>query len=114
MAGGRGIGSRGRRLTGVLLVLGALWLVAASAASAALDIEGIRAGTLPNYDARTGQIAPTAAQLQAVDALGATATWNDFGTPHVLTKDGAFLATGVQGDTAVAAARTAARRSWRR
>ena len=62
-------------------------------------------GRFPNYDASTGQIAPTAAQLQAVDALGATATWNDFGTPHVLTKDGAFLASGVQGSTAVAAAR---------
>src|SRR3954469_17852524 len=105
MTGGRGITLSARRLTGVLLALAALWLVAASAASAALDIEGIRAGTLPNYDARTGHLTPTAAQLQAVDALGASATWNDFGTPHVLVKDGGFLATGVQGATAVAAAR---------
>jgi hypothetical protein len=107
MAGGRGIRFSARRLTGVLLALGALWLVAASAASAALDIEGIRAGTLPNYDANSAAaaVAPTAAQQQAVDALGATATWNDFGTPHVLTKDDGFLATGVQGATAVAAAR---------
>src|SRR3954464_1671683 len=100
MTGGRGIRFSARRLTGALLAFAALWLVAASAASAALDIEGIRAGTLPHYDARTGQIAPTAAQLQAVDALGATATWNDFGTPHVLTRDDGFLSTGVQGSTA--------------
>jgi extracellular elastinolytic metalloproteinase len=104
MAGGRGHLLSGARRLGVLLALSALWLVAATAANAALNL-GIQDGALPNYDARTGAIAPTTAQLDAVDALGAHATWNSFGTPHVLTKDGGFLATGVQGDTAVAAAR---------
>src|SRR4051812_28317140 len=105
MTGGRGFGLSARRLIGVLLALAALWLVSATSAFGALNIEGIQDGALPNYDARTGHIAPTAAQQQAVDALGATATWNDFGTPHALTADGSFLATGVQGTTAVAAAR---------
>src|SRR3954451_19152940 len=105
MLGGRGTHSSAARRLGVLLALLALWLVAATAANAALNLDGISDGALPNVDARTGTIAPTAAQLAAVDAMGAHATWNSFGTPHVLTGDGGFLATGVQGDTAVAAAR---------
>src|SRR3954451_19670667 len=105
MLGGRGTHSSAARRLGVLLALLALWLVAATAANAALNLDGIQDGALPNYEARTGAVAPTAAQLDAVDAMGANATWNSFGTPHVLTKDGGFLATGVQGSTAVAAAR---------
>src|SRR3954469_25759142 len=104
MSGGRGTSSSAARRLGVVLALLALWLVAATAANAALNL-GISDGALPNVDARTGTIAPTAAQLAAVDAMGAHATWNSFGTPHVLTGDGGFLATGVQGATAVAAAR---------
>ena len=104
MTRGRGNRLSAARWLGVAFALVAFTLTATSSAFAAGHIEGIRDNFLPNYDARSGSLAPTAAQLAAVDAMGATATWNDFGTPHVLSKDGAFLAT-VQGATAVAAAR---------
>ena len=68
-------------------------------------IEGVHPEAIADYDARTGSVAPTAAQLDAVAALGARATWNDFGSPHTLVSDGGFLATGVAGADAVAAAR---------
>ncbi|HEX2051508.1 MAG TPA: M36 family metallopeptidase [Actinomycetota bacterium] len=58
-----------------------------------------------NVDARSGHVEPTAAQRDAVRALGATATWNEFGTPHSLIKHGGYLATGVSGADAVDAAR---------
>jgi extracellular elastinolytic metalloproteinase len=103
-----GVRSRRQALvqwSGAIAGLVALVLVVTTAALGAGDIEGIHDGALPNYDARTGAIAPGATQLAAVEALGATATWNNFGTPHVLSKEGAFLATGVQGDDAIAAAK---------
>ncbi|TAL23613.1 MAG: hypothetical protein EPN99_04040, partial [Frankiales bacterium] len=40
-------------------------------------------------DLREGAVRPTAAQRGAVDALGARAVWNAFGTPKVLTRDDA-------------------------
>src|SRR3954464_11187311 len=42
-------------------------------------------------------IAPTAAQKQAVSALGAHAAWNSYGTPSSLIKVGGWLATGLSG-----------------
>ncbi len=54
---------------------------------------------LPDLDARTGEITPTATQLAEVAALGATARWNRFGTPHTLVVHGGYLATGVAGVT---------------
>ncbi|MDQ6625939.1 MAG: hypothetical protein M3Y69_07355, partial [Verrucomicrobiota bacterium] len=53
---------------------------------------------LPDFDSRTGSVAPSADQLSAVQALGAKAEWNQFGTVHTLLKYGGFLATGLQGD----------------
>jgi len=70
----------------VIAKLAALALVATTSALGAGNIEGIRGGALPNYDSRTGTISPTAAQLTAVDALGATATWNDFGTVRTASR----------------------------
>ncbi len=61
---------------------------------------------LPDLDSRTESIAPTSAQLSQVSALGATASWNKFGTPQSLIKYGGHLATGVSGDPVTAA------RSW--
>ncbi len=58
---------------------------------------------LPDFDSRVGSIAPSAAQLSAVQALGATADWNQFGTIHTLLKYGGFLASGVQGEPVAAA-----------
>ncbi|HXV58191.1 MAG TPA: hypothetical protein VD704_10025, partial [Gaiellaceae bacterium] len=57
-------------------------------------------------DSRTGKVSPTAAQRRAAKSLGARVTWNRFGTPASLSKRGKFLATGIRGKNAVAAART--------
>ncbi len=57
------------------------------------------------FDSRTGKLAPTRAQRVAVKKLKAAVTWNRFGTPASLTKRGKFLATGIRGSNAAAAAR---------
>ncbi|MGH2572199.1 MAG: M36 family metallopeptidase [Actinomycetota bacterium] len=59
-----------------------------------------------DVDARQGRLQPTAAQEAAVEALGAHAIWNDFGTPNSLIRYGGHLATGIAGATAVEAARS--------
>ena len=46
----------------------------------------------PDLDARTGNVDPTAAQQQIASSLGATVTWNRFGTPQSLIKYGGYLA----------------------
>ena len=56
-------------------------------------------------DVRTGKVRPTAAQRAAARSMGAAVTWNRFGTPASLSKRGAFLAKGIRGKNAVAAAR---------
>ena len=58
---------------------------------------------LPDLDARSGSVAPTAQQMTIVSGLGAHATWNDFGTPQSLIRYGGFLATGLNGDAVTAA-----------
>ena len=57
-----------------------------------------------NRDARSGRIAPTAAQVAAAERLGTRVRWTDFGTPSTLIRHGGYLATGL-GDDAPAAAR---------
>ena len=57
------------------------------------------------FDVRTGKAAPTAAQRAAAKRMGAAVIWNRFGTPASLSKRGKFLATGIRGQNAVAAAR---------
>ena len=61
---------------------------------------------LPDFDARTGSVAPTFEQIQIADSIGATARWNRFGTPQSVIKYGGYLATGLSGDSAVTAARS--------
>ena len=39
---------------------------------------------LPDLDARTGSVAPNSTQLGIISNLGATAEWNEFGTPKSL------------------------------
>jgi extracellular elastinolytic metalloproteinase len=57
-------------------------------------------------DLRAGLVAPTAAQRAAVEALGARATWNAFGTPKVLTRDDAgYLSAPADGAPADVARR---------
>lgn len=60
---------------------------------------------LPDYDVRSGAIAPTSAQRATVRKLGARATWNQFGTPATLAKRGKYLATNIGGKNASFAAR---------
>ena len=54
-------------------------------------------------DTRAGSVAPTAAQMSAVEALGATVRWNRYGTPASLSSDDGFLAEGLTGEPADAA-----------
>jgi hypothetical protein len=56
----------------------------------------------PDFDARSGRKAPTAAQERLVPR-GAAVRWNDLGTPHALLKHGGFLAAGLTRDDARAA-----------
>jgi hypothetical protein len=78
-----------------------------SITSGAVNIEGLNDARAGDFDSRTAVVAPTAAQLDAVNALGAKASWNQFGTPGFLFKQGGYLAAGVSaGDAATAA------RSW--
>ena len=60
---------------------------------------------LADFDTRSESVEASAEQLTLVESLGAQAFWNRFGTPSSLVKHGGFLATGVEGGTAVAAAR---------
>ena len=85
--------------------------LAAAIAAVGLLLPGLALGAgqtleihepLPDYDARTGSIAPTSAQLSLVSGMGATARWNVFGTPQSLTKYGGYLATGLAGDPVTA------------
>ena len=60
---------------------------------------------LNDFDNRTGTVAPNSTQLGMVAGLGATATWNRFGTPASLMRDGGYLATGLSGPDAATVAR---------
>ena len=60
---------------------------------------------LPDYDIRSGKLAPTRAQKAAAKRIGARVTWNRFGTPASLSKRGKFLSKATRGKTAVQAAR---------
>jgi len=68
--------ARIRRLAVVLSAFATLLLLAAVPASAEV---------FADFDARSGSVAPSAAQKQMVSDMGATAQWNDFGTPSSLT-----------------------------
>ena len=87
------------------VVFSALLFLAPSTALGQAQILEATAG-LPDFDARTGSVAPTSTQLAIVSNLGATAQWNEFGTPKSLIKHGGYLATGLGGDSAVTAARS--------
>jgi hypothetical protein len=75
---------------------------AARAPQGAFDFQGENHG-IEDIDARAGSIAPTSAQKQIVQELGATVDWNRFGTPHTLIRHGGFLAEGLDSDAATAA-----------
>jgi extracellular elastinolytic metalloproteinase len=62
---------------------------------------------LDDFDSRTGIVvaSPAGGQLDLIESLGATVRWSPFGTPQSLSRHGDFLATGVPGANASAAAR---------
>ena len=98
--------SRRRRLRAALVCVAAgLALFAASTASGVVAIGEIHPVAEENLDTRTASVAPSAGQLEAVEMLGATARFNDFGTPQSLIKYGGFLAEGIDANNARAAAR---------
>nr|MBA3353782.1 hypothetical protein [Blastocatellia bacterium] len=80
-----------------LLVLGVV-VVLMPATASAQEVMG-------DLDARRGSLEPTSTQLGIVSELGATAIWNDFGTPGSLSRDGGYLATGLSGPDATTVAR---------
>ena len=72
------------------------------AGSAAPDFQREAHGAL-DADYRTGTVAVTTQQQQAVAGMNATATWNAFGTPATLRRTGGVLASGLSSDAATAA-----------
>jgi uncharacterized repeat protein (TIGR01451 family) len=89
------------------LLAGPVIVTAATPAQPAGALLGAAPG-LADVDTRTGSVAPTSAQRAAVAALGASATWNRFGTPASLVRYGGYLGTGLSGGAVTAA------RSWLR
>jgi uncharacterized repeat protein (TIGR01451 family) len=103
----------GRRRTSAVAALGAataMLVATLSTPGAQADLESpdepgiVTAPGLEDVDTRTARIAPTSAQLSAVRGLGATARWNDFGTPQSLINHGGYLGGNGSAD-AVRAAR---------
>jgi len=83
-------------LFGMLLVPGA--------AVSVVQIESDQ-GAAAEFDTRRASLAPTGKQRALAARAGVAATWNRFGTPASLAKRGKFLAKGIRGKNAVAAAR---------
>jgi extracellular elastinolytic metalloproteinase len=95
------------RLFCIALVMGlsTLALALPSAGRAVLNLEDVTQEQLPDFDARDS-VAPTTAQLDAANALGASVGWNRFGVASSVIKRGGYVATGLQGDDAASAARS--------
>ncbi|MES2684356.1 MAG: M36 family metallopeptidase [Pseudomonadota bacterium] len=91
---------RGSRKPAALFCAAAALL--ASNAHALLEIDAM-APPPDTVDFREGTLKPSALQLAQVNALGATASWNRFGTVHSMMKQGGYLATGLSGTPAQAA-----------
>ncbi|MFL5931930.1 MAG: M36 family metallopeptidase [Gaiellaceae bacterium] len=100
----RAAGRRRRHLLAALAVLG-LAVAIPSSGLAVANIPEVNGHGPGDFDARTGHTAPTSAQKALVRKLGATATWNRFGTPQTLMRPNGYLASGVRGRNAAGAAR---------
>ena len=92
--GRSGVGAPMRRL--IPAALAALALAAPADAPAVGDLHG-RAGGRDSLDARGGAVAPSAAQRAVVERMDARASWNRFGAPRSLFRDGGWLAEGLPG-----------------
>ena len=80
-------------------------VLAAAPASAVVQHDALQAQRYADVDVRTGSVAPTTEQQEIARRLGARVRWNELGAPQSLIRDDGFLATGVQGQDAEAAAR---------
>jgi len=91
--------------TGIALAAVVATTLAIGPAQSALGVGAILPGTAGgDADRRAaGVVAPTAAQLDRVRALSATARWNRYGTPQTLLRRGGYLASGLSSDPAAAA-----------
>jgi extracellular elastinolytic metalloproteinase len=96
---------RRKLLTRAALAAAAFGALALPASS--FGIANVYSGddALPDFDIRSGKLAPTHAQKAALKRLHARATWNRFGTPASLSRRGKFLSKRIRGKTAVDAAR---------
>ena len=88
----------------LLIALSALALALPSAGRAVVNIEEVTQEQLPDFDARDS-VAPTAEQLSAANALGASVSWNRFGVASSVIKYGGYLSSGLQANDAASAAR---------
>ena len=77
--------------------------VPASAGAVATILPG-QAG-LGDLDARTGKVAPTAAQKQEASGLGARVEWNRYGTPASLIASDGWLTSAASGSASAGRAR---------
>jgi extracellular elastinolytic metalloproteinase len=94
---------RARLVAAALTAVGVL--LSAGSAAAVVQFEDGHVDR-PDFDSRSGELAPTAAQRDLVRDLGANAEWNRFGTPSSLVRQGGYLDRSVAGDTAASAARS--------
>src|SRR3954451_23146319 len=99
---------RTRALRAVLLAaFAALALTIVPSSFGIVYIEGVTTDQLPDFDASDGvQIAPTAAQTRTAASLGASVTWNSYGTPATVFNPRGYVATGIKAPSASAAARS--------
>src|SRR3954454_8998985 len=98
--------SRHTRRVGVLPFLAVLFLLLAlpSTGGAVGNIEEVTPQALPDFDSRA-TVEPSADQLAAAKALGASVSWNQFGSAASVVKLDGFVASGIAAPDAVAAAR---------
>ena len=98
---------RGRhRFPAVLATaVAALAILAPTSAFGQFQVDGHdHEAALADLDTRRASVAPSRAQLDAVAGLGAVARWTDFGTAQSLIRYGGFLVSGIEADSAAAAA----------
>src|SRR4051794_19698380 len=90
----------------LLLVAVCLFVLVAlpSTGGAVGNIEEITPQALPDLDTRDA-VAPTSDQLAAAESLGASVTWNQFGTPASVIKFGGVLGTVAKAPDAASAAK---------
>jgi hypothetical protein len=87
-------GGRPRRRLLAFLAAGAVALTAVPAALSHDEVLG-------DFEVAATAVKPNAEQRAQVADLGARATWNRYGTPHTIIRDGGYLATDVQAFTAL-------------